>query len=43
MARVVVEVSEGVAQVESSSEEVKLLFFDWDDLAERCGDDQCVV
>lgn len=43
MARVVVEVSGGVAEVESSSEEVDLFFFDWDDLAERCEDDQCLI
>lgn len=43
MARVIVEVSGGVAEVESSSEEVDLFFFDWDDLAQRCSEDECIV
>lgn len=43
MAQVIVEVSGGVARVESLSEEVDVLFFDWDDLAERCEEDQCLL
>ena len=35
MPTVIVEVSGGVARVESSSDEIDVLFFDWDELAEH--------
>ena len=43
MPRVIVEVSGGVAHVESSSDEVDVLFFDFDELAERCDAKTCAT
>ena len=43
MPRVIVEVSGGVARVESSSDEVDVLFFDYDELVERCGEEGCAA
>lgn len=43
MPRVIVEVSGGVARVESSSDEVDVLFFDYDELVEHCGEQGCAA